>query len=554
MAQLHKDVSYTFPPFSSSSFATPAVLLLFPIGLLLTKTVSLCGESFKNQEIGQPLTPFLAPTWRNISFMARLLDLPDELIVHIIDCLPVSAHFEFAMSCKRCFACSQDILRLHRGCALAYGTVLSPSQEIPSLLQTASTDEVAAWNVRSLDVLLDWLLAPPKSSSIDENEQNRVNALMVSHLHLCEDWHTNFGHNWIFTPGEFHDDVCTTLLFAFCPRLQSLELRKAGAEEIQGEADGSCVPSILEAVICCISVMPHRPWPVGLQALRKVELNKEPRSGAASTPGPIYPPLVSCLLLLPSLEWLYVDGLHGPECSSKIWTISATPSNLQHLTLSRPSWEAKHTRRILDRIKALKSLVLLDWDWDRSAPEDVVGHLCDTQSHSLEVLSFSRRMNIKLPGNWPEFRPCPIGTPSDQVRYPYHLQPLNKPRLVTVNMANLATAVCNKLGLDSHAYDRVAECARALINNLPLTIEILKLIDEPDPAASLNISDLDAVLCELPQSNLYLDLKVLDLTSLCTSLRWTNMVVTPTVAAARGIKVYMPGQALPAEYVISWID
>ena len=183
---------------------------------------------------------------------ASLLGLPAELIVKVIDDSRPQDHINFALSSKRLYQLSDEVLdkhkRWHR--SNSRSSDLHPLT-VPKLLENILLDPIAAWHIRDLEFWClrqewrQWIVEKPGSKnvhSLPEEDQssgplvdatNRKEASYIFTHHgfntLIDHFVEQLGFNRVTANEIIHrslqgqEEPLKLLIFALAPRWRSIQ-------------------------------------------------------------------------------------------------------------------------------------------------------------------------------------------------------------------------------------------------------------------------------------------------------------------------------------------
>lgn len=456
--------------------------------------------------------------------MTGILDLPDELLVHIIGDQRAADHFNFALACRRFAACSRDVLQQHQRANDVFCTVWLRSPQTASMIfDIVRADHIAAWNVRSIHI------DERSGEALHINDRqmpylrgDAIHKLVNSRFPQCERWVENTMHSW---PGvhtdryiaAFRHIAANLLLSTLCPRLTTIQLAMYVPDSWQIDV----VMYMLLRTGTKHDATTHQRlrvvWPGTVISLRRVELN---RTWSAGFDSMIKADAIASILKLPFLEWLYVGNMS--ELPSGNCISMPASRSLRHLILSRLRVAYSDLWRLLKSINALDSFVLEDLD-----PEYLKGLGCQKLLRGLHekqpdlqtlcVRSTERHARFTLVSD--------DGCRCRHLdRYPDLLQPLQHPRHVGINIGDAASTIrCTSRlrvgpGIPLGRCKRSTQSALPLGYDMPRTVEVLRLVNTG--VVSLSVADLDADFTAFLNAKSHAKLRCLDLSRLQTSLPW----------------------------------
>ena len=436
----------------------------------------------------------------------RITTLATELILHIIDYLPLESHFDFAITCKQIWKCSSDIIKRHCDASAKYrvSSDLNPAT-VPTLLRSAFgySDPIPAWHVLSFEIWYD-------RKSWDEWKT------FDFEKPLSEDTESE-PLSWEFLPGECeaysqipssnedidqllkrapaemergYDGVLKAVLIANCPRLRDIKFvsRLRNMEvwdfhllEIFGvKQDTSCMGWL--CMFIQITFAGTKGWLPGLANLRSVSfgipsdtwMDTPPRYGLAlASRESSYNRLVQ-LLHLPNIESIYFNDPPYNVChyNNSRELLESRYSSLRHIFLD--SCDGLEFNFCSSLITAPRNLITASFrahDRSLSDPIFIVGRLYALQGDTLERLMFYGDKK------WIEickvFQYCFAGVLDKSLEYKvlkhvsYDLQNLELESLNTESPLD-----DNKDEPDGASLERV------IVNHFPRSMETLTLRDE----------------------------------------------------------------------------
>lgn len=332
---------------------------------------------------------FLCPSQQSTSFKLQIytmvfktgmdksspsiLDLPPELITHIIDYTHHSEHFNFASTCRFLHNCSKDVLEAHRKTHKEYHTCsdVLPTT-VPNLLRKVLDDPMVAWHVKSLEIyeMRDcWAWWRPcqfvaeKSSSVRGSSEPLPYALDQDERARCLEV---FREELFFTESDLekaridfeagNDAPMKALIVALCPRLESLkfsrDLKVSGREAFDRvdvlcplaltrslQLPRSCLDYIQRTIFYCFADTTGRlKWPAGFSSLSDLAVGMQTDTDIDRTSTDSPPSALFDLMKLPKLESVYWDNLD--LCSERgncDYDILRGSSSVQHIFIEAAS-------------------------------------------------------------------------------------------------------------------------------------------------------------------------------------------------------------------------
>ncbi|KAH7343112.1 hypothetical protein BKA66DRAFT_580219 [Pyrenochaeta sp. MPI-SDFR-AT-0127] len=343
---------------------------------------------------------------------SSIVDFSTELLCLIIEHLPLSSHFDFALTCKTLSAASQHVLRRHQDAHKRFRVAsdLDPSTA-PLLLRSAFGlgDPILAWHVRSFEVWRDrttwaeWksfsLTIPLQIDADCEPSDEQVSLgcakedLEWYREYLEKDLNDEELERGFDEVGGGSDGLLKALLFAKCSRLQELKF------VTKSQKAGSCL-YWLRIMISNWSGERTR-WPIGFFNLRHVAIGIYSRTWMDDYHFQPSTSLLAHILRLPNIDTIFFNGLRCPEDDDdanddddvNLWAEDTIPprcSSVKHIFFDGPGTELSSDFR---EALFIAPRQLLTAAFRYSGPEGelwgasgIFGALAEFQGASLESL------------------------------------------------------------------------------------------------------------------------------------------------------------------------
>lgn len=122
--------------------------------------------------------------------MADLLTLSDELLVEIANLLRGRAPLDLSLSCGRCYACLEGLVRRSRDYTELRFRNADNIKNILPCLKACARDETAAWIVEEMGfrAITDIEDPFPEGFGLDEKDRAWLSDIVPRHLRLSNDW------------------------------------------------------------------------------------------------------------------------------------------------------------------------------------------------------------------------------------------------------------------------------------------------------------------------------------------------------------------------------